>query len=57
MTCVQQVNMIMTLILQLRARNAMQVSTLQRGRSLAVTVQLDMQTRTVIRLLLARGVH
>ena len=51
----QPVSMILTLILQLRARNAMQVSTLQRGRALAVTVQLDMQTRTVIRLLLARG--
>ena len=44
----QPVSMILTLILQLRAWNAMQVSILQRGRSLAVTVQLDMQTRTVI---------
>ena len=47
-TPVRQVSMILIRRLLLHARAARWASTLQRGRSLAVTVQLDMQTRTVI---------
>ena len=54
MTCVQQVSMIMTLILQLRAQTAVQANTRQQDRYHAVNVRQDMQTRTVIRRLHAR---